>query len=391
MHDRNPQQAAWPNSPSADQPGDDCDELRKIYVEITTDCNLDCGMCIRHAWEDPAGSMAVETFETLLSQVREIPSALVLQLGGFGEPTVHPHFRDFLLGVKEAGLRAELVTNGTTLDEGLLEKLVDLQLDRLIVSIDGEPGRADGVFHPGPNGDVLENLRNLYRLKLLRGRARPEVVVQFVAGRRNIDQLPAVKRLALELGFSGIVVTNLIPHRPELADQILYARWTTATGNSFPSPWNPTVDLPRMDARSEASPVIEQLQMTGTGLRVCGNDLSGGGMRCRFVGEGCVAIGPDGGVSPCLPLLHTYHYYFRGEKRRVLAYRVGNIRQTPLGRIWTSEEYRAFRARVRRFEFSPCIDCGGCELRESNEEDCFANGFPCCGECLWAAGLVQCP
>ena len=86
MRDRSPQQAARPTSSSAD-------ELHKIYVEITTDCNLDCGMCIRHAWEDPPGSMDVETFEALIAQVREIPGVSVLQFGGFGEPTVHPRYR----------------------------------------------------------------------------------------------------------------------------------------------------------------------------------------------------------------------------------------------------------------------------------------------------------
>ena len=59
--------------------------------------------------------------------------------------------------------------------------------------------------------------------------------------------------------------------------------------------------------------------------------------------------------------------------------------------IWADAAFRAFRGRVRRFDFAPCIDCGGCDLRESNEEDCIGDEFPRCGECLWAAGLVQCP
>jgi len=59
--------------------------------------------------------------------------------------------------------------------------------------------------------------------------------------------------------------------------------------------------------------------------------------------------------------------------------------------IWRSEEYRAFGHRVREWRFSPCIDCGGCEFRESNLEDCFGDEFLRCGECLWAAGPVQCP
>jgi MoaA/NifB/PqqE/SkfB family radical SAM enzyme len=114
-------------------------------------------------------------------------------------------------------------------------------------------------------------------------------------------------------------------------------------------------------------------------------------MECRFVSTGCVAIRPEGDVSPCLPLLHTHRYYFRGDPRRTLAYRVGNIHQTPLAQIWAGGEYRAFRDRVRRFEFSPCIDCCGCHFRETNQEDCYGSVFPRCGECLWAAGLVQCP
>lgn len=64
-------------------PASSCtDELRKIYVEITTDCNPDCGMCIRHAWEDPAGTMAVETFEALLEKVRRFEFSPCIDCGG---------------------------------------------------------------------------------------------------------------------------------------------------------------------------------------------------------------------------------------------------------------------------------------------------------------------
>ncbi len=364
---------------------------RKIYLEPTTDCNLSCGMCVRHAWDAGAQSMPRETFALLLAQTRAIPSLSTLQFSGFGEPTVHPEFRAFLLGAREAGLRTELVTNGTALEPELLEALLDLELDKLVVSIDGVDSDGDGAFHPMLDGQVQRNLRDLYCMRLTRHAAKPEVAVQFVASRRNVHQLPEVKRLAQQLGFSSILVSNLVPHTPELADAILYARWTTGRGSTSASPWNPTIDLPRTDPLSPASGVIEQLRSTGSQLKVCGNEFSGGRMHCRFVHEGCLAVAPDGGVSPCLALMHSYNYYFRGEKRRVIAYRVGNVHQTALEDIWQSAEYRAFRERVRQFTFSPCIDCGGCELRESNEEDCFGNDFPCCGACLWAAGLVQCP
>ena len=365
------------------------DPLRKIYLEITSRCNLDCRMCIRRSWETPDSTMSPATFEALMAQLERIPSLQTINFGGFGEPTIHPHFFEFLARVKAAGLCAEVVTNGVRLDGPASERLIDLEVDRLIVSVDGTDG--GGVFHASADHGVPAHLRELYRMKRRRGTGRPEVTIGFVASRRNIHLLPSLKRRAAELGFSSILVTNLVPHTAELADEILYAHWTTTNRDSGARPRSPVVDLPRMDPRSAGAAVIEQLQVAGTHLRVCGNDFSGGRMWCRFVNEGYLAIAPDGRVAPCLPLLHTYSYYFRGELRRMRAWHVGNLHDRELGELWNAAAYREFRERVRRFEFSPCIDCGSCELRASNEQDCYGNGFPSCGECLWAAGLVQCP
>lgn len=123
------------------------DMLQKVYLEVTTDCNLSCGMCMRHSWEDPICSMSSETFEALISQLHQMPSVSTVNFSGFGEPTVHPQFFEFLLKVKEAGLSAGLVTNGTTLEMDVLEELLELELDKLVVSLDGAGSSADASFH----------------------------------------------------------------------------------------------------------------------------------------------------------------------------------------------------------------------------------------------------
>ena len=48
----------------ADRPGrkhrpGQSDTLRKVYVEPTNACNLACATCVRHAWDEPEGSMAI--------------------------------------------------------------------------------------------------------------------------------------------------------------------------------------------------------------------------------------------------------------------------------------------------------------------------------------------
>lgn len=370
--------------------GDDA-APRKAYVELTTACNLDCAMCLRRAFEEPGGEMSLATFRRVVEQCAELPSLATLSFGGYGEPMAHPLFMDFLALAKGARLAVEVVTNGTLLTLERMAELLRFGLDKLVVSLDSVGDAAGRSLHNGTFPQVASSLRELYKMRLERGAGAPEVAIEFVATKRNVAELPALVRLAPQLGFASVLVTNLVPHTPELAEEILYEQWATPARRRLVTPCDPTVELPLMDVRSPASAVAERLRATGARLLVNGADVAGAGPRCRFVAEGRVAIRWDGAVSPCLPLLHSHTYYFRHKPRRIRRYALGNVNEARLRDIWDSHEYRAFRRRVREFAFAPCIECGGCDLRLDNEEDCFGDEFPRCGECLWAAGLVQCP
>ncbi len=104
-----------------------------------------------------------------------------------------------------------------------------------------------------------------------------------------------------------------------------------------------------------------------------------------------MAVGWDGGVNPCLPLLHSNQHYLNGLDRRARRWIVGSLHERSLVDLWHTPDYLDFRARVQAFDFAPCTSCDGCPLSETNEEACFGNGFPTCGGCLWAQGFVQCP
>lgn len=364
---------------------------RKLYVELTTDCNLDCAMCIRHAWEEPEGRMSLDTFTRLLASLTAGPAPLTLSFGGYGEPMTHPRFFEFVKRAKRDGFMVEVFTNGLLLTSAARQQLLSLGVDRLIVSVDGIAPNSSPHLHADSFAEVRKNLVALKQEKLARTMMRPEVVIEFVASRRNIDQLPHLRSLSIHLGFTSIVVTNLVPHTAALANEILYDGIATAPRKRSTSLFVPAVDLPLLDADPAVLAALAPLQRSGSVFRVNGQDVAGAGPRCRFVAEGRLAVGWDGSVSPCLPLLHTHEYFFRGRRRRVRRYRVGNVNHTPFPEIWARAEYAGFRERVRRFEFAPCIDCGSCDFRDTNEQDCMESEFPCCGECLWAAGLIQCP
>ena len=363
----------------------------KVYIELTTDCNMDCPMCIRHSWDSPGGQMSDETFDAIMTQLGDMPSIGTVNFSGFGEPMIHPKFFEFAARAKASGLAVEAITNGLTLDSETINKLIDLPLDRLIVSIDSLSEPAGQTMHAGSFESVSDALRMLYHRRQLRRTDKPELNIEFVATRKNIGQLPQLRQLSLVLGFSRIIVSNLIPQTPEQAEDVLYDASCNVSRGQEVSPWQPCLDMPQMDMCDESNDAIKRMIRTGILLRVNGTNVSGEGPHCRFINEGRFAICSDGAVSPCLALMHSHKYYFRKQAKRIRAYRPGNVNETCLKDIWDSSEYRAFRNRVRKFEFSPCLDCGGCNLRDSNETDCGGDTFPRCGECLWAAGWIQCP
>ena len=363
----------------------------KVYLELTTECNLDCAMCIRHSWADEGGRMSDRTFEAALAGIVDMPSITTVSLSGFGEAMVHPAFWDVLARLKDAGLYVEVISNGLTLDGDAARRLIDLKLDKIIVSVDGVGEQSDQLLHAGLFPTVSNNLKGLNVLRQSLNVTYPEIGLEFVATKRNIHELVKLKRLSWPLGFSTILVTNVIPHTPELAADTLYEHWNTASRTRAASPWAVTVDLPVMDPQAQVGRAIQRLSNGGAKVLVNGAEVLGAPPQCRFITEGRFAIRWDGQVSPCLHLLHEHTYFYRGRAKHVVPYHLGNVTDRALGEIWRSDEYTDFRRRVRDFEFSPCLDCGDCDLRSTNEEDCTDDQHPRCGECLWAAGLIQCP
>jgi MoaA/NifB/PqqE/SkfB family radical SAM enzyme len=126
-------------------------------------------------------------------------------------------------------------------------------------------------------------------------------------------------------------------------------------------------------------------------VRSAGNDPGTANDYCPFVESGSTAIAWHGRVSPCLPLMHTHTTYLDEREHLSRCYVAGTIMEHSLAEIWNDPEYVAFRERVQKFDFAPCLSCGSCEMFDKNEEDCFGNTFPTCGGCLWAQGLIQCP
>lgn len=369
------------------------DTLTKLYVEITTECNLDCQMCIRHGWHEPLGTMPLAVFEDLMRQVRAFDPVPTIHLGGYGEPTFHTHFLDIVRAAKATGARVEMTTNGMLLNLATSEALIEAGMDRIVVSIDGASETCyEDIRTYGDLDFVINNIRTLQHAKVrMVGRhGKPQVGLAFVAMKRNIHELPALPMLATRIGASDISVSNVVPHTPEMEAEILYEKALNSCAYRA-SPWVVDVSLPKFDMNAQMLPIIGDMFHSSNSISLLDASLSARDNYCRFVQQGYSVIRWDGEVSPCLPLLHDHRIYLRHRSSDVSHQSYGSIKQTDLADIWHSEDYAAYRQKVRDFPFSPCTTCGGCDLFAENRFDCSDQSFPVCGRCLWAQGFVQCP
>lgn len=366
--------------------------LTKVYIEPTVACNLDCITCFRNAWEQPIGRMNEETFQVILAGLRELDPIPDVYFGGIGEPLFHPKTIDWIAEVKALGVKVELITNGTTLTERKSQELIDSGLDVIWVSIDGASPETYADVRMGAElPKIINNLRRFAKMRPANHFPKPEIGIAFVAMKRNIADLPKVIKLGKSLKAKYFSVSNVQPATAEMQDDRLYTQ-TMHNIAYLDAPHLPRLSLPKMDFDETTRKALFETFNSQLNITFAGNNWGGASDTCNFIESGTMSIAWTGDVSPCWPLMHTHTSYLHGKPRLSKKHVIGNVTEHSLSDLWSAPDYVAYRERLHNFAFAPCSFCGGCDLSETNEEDCIGNvEFPVCGGCLWAQGIIQCP
>ena len=366
------------------------DNLRKIYIEPTTLCNLDCRTCIRHTWKESQGHMPWEVFESLLDGLTAFPQVRTMSFAGFGEPLFHPRIVDMIRIACERGMRTEITSNALLLTPALVADLVQAGLGQFVVSIDGASDETFGNIRS--NASLREVIKNVKRFQPgLSDEAKQPITigVAFVAMKSNIKELPKIYKIAEYLNASFVLVSNVLPYTAELEKEGLFqlglsARKTTSC--------LPMIMLPKMDWSVHTQTPLATVLRRQPNLRFLDLEIDPHSFNnhCPFIQAESLAVSWDGHISPCVPLLHSYACYARGREKQIKCHHVGQLPDQSLQDIWNEPAYAAFRGRVWKFDFPSCPDCD-CYMADNNEADCQGNPFPVCGDCLWARGIIRCP
>src|SRR6056297_102702 len=366
--------------------------LTKVYVEPTTNCNLNCKTCVRHAWDESLGEMDYSTYNNLINELKDFNTVEKISFWGIGEPLYHDDIVKMIKEAKKLNVETQIITNGLLLDEDMAKGLLEADLDSLVVSIDGTSPETMSNIRLG--ADLKKIIRNVKRFNYLNNnkiRANAEIGIEYVIMKSNINVLKDLRKLAFELGASFVFLTNLLPYTKSMTDEILYSRSISRSKPTNRSPLRPEVYLPPVDLNDEVVKQIAEVMGKTSSISTRQVPFDPHGGHCKFVDEGSIAVNYKGEISPCIALMHSYTCYIREREKHFKGYYLGNINNKELKKIWNDEEFKSFRKKVIEFPFSECTQCSGCDFSKTNEEDCHGNEFPVCGDCLWAKGVIQCP
>ena len=183
-----------------------------VHLEVTRNCNLKCYMC-RESRDEEVKEIGINDldFRILDKMVTFMQNVSHVALFGWGEPLCHPNFEKFIDAVgiikERKGTRllnagspfVNFTTNATLITEDLARRIIKNGVNEIVVSIDSPNEENFNFIRKGANfKKVVANLRMFQELKKQFGVSRPALSIEFVAMRRNIEELPEMIKFAVD-------------------------------------------------------------------------------------------------------------------------------------------------------------------------------------------------
>jgi MoaA/NifB/PqqE/SkfB family radical SAM enzyme len=172
-----------------------------VTFETVSGCNLRCSGCETGSGvlKRQTGLMNTDQFVLALNK---LPSSIFhLNLHAQGEPLLHKSIDHFIRLARQRHMFVSMSTNGTLLDVPTAKNLINAGLNHIIISLDGFDQDSYSAYRAG--GDfttVINNIKELIRLRKKAGRKTPLVEIQTVVTKYNENHLSSIKHIAQNIG-----------------------------------------------------------------------------------------------------------------------------------------------------------------------------------------------
>ena len=316
--------------------------LQAASLRVTMACNLRCKQCYAIAGKKLEDELSLSEIKNLIDQLKELGTIRIFFTGG--EPFARPDILEILKYADQNGFAIYISTNGTLIVPKTTRELKRLRhLRTFQVSLDGLEELHDSIR--GVKGTFKKAIQTIrLGVKELKN---TKITIITTLMKDNISEMEKLLNLALELNVDTFGIVDLYPVKrspkaSEVSVQQKYALFQKLSKIY-------TREKPKKLKIGFLVPpavIPKQLKEVEYGC----------GYVCSF--PSLLGINANGDVAPCDGLLSFKEFI------------LGNIRRTPLKKIWNHPKMRELRAIKPSDLKGVCQRCkyvsfcmGGCRAR----------------------------
>ncbi len=300
----------------------------RLRIELTNECNLRCIFCYKSYFNVEKEHLSMGEFKKLDPFLR---SAKFLTFFTKSEPLLAENLFPAIEHCKDIKAVTYFSTNAIPLTREISEKLVDLGLTFLQVSVNVFGDQYAKVYRGGTIERLEENLKTLSEVKKAKGSDKPHLRLSFCSTKDSVANLDEAIRFAKKHQFSqGVQITPLFAVGDDQKDKTYeadpeffesyYQRGAKLAGELGVPFW--IISDPRKQVYEDPF--------------------------CYDPWES-INIEPNGDVYPCSVSTEV----------------MGNVTKQSIEEIWNGKRYQEFRSKVNTTgpeQNSDCKTCLNCHL-----------------------------
>jgi len=325
-----------------------------IRIDLTYRCNLRCKICFEFGEdvnelikEEKPEKIKELPFGNLISFIEEVRSFKpTLYLSG-GEPLIYTNILELIECIKEKNLYCLINTNGILLKE-FAQALVDLSVDKLVISIDG-PEDAHNLNRGKTFNKIIEGIKYLNSQKRIRKTIFPLIRINSLITPFNSEHLMDMVNIAEELEAESLSFQHPMFANEQMRKSYVEGKRDKAINgiNILGFTYEGSINI---GAILDQAKIIESKKSKLTiyfypsiklgDLHYYYNNLDYEFKKVCYTPWRKVMVTPTGEIGPCV------HYP------------LGNITRDRFKTLWNSPGYRAFRNAIKKNGlFSGCERC----------------------------------
>ncbi len=253
----------------------------ELFLEISNVCDLKCTMCTTFSALSPErflklkdsqrGFLEVEDYSALNTLLEHV---LIVHCFGYGEPTIHPRFKEILTHILDYEVLVDFFTNGMHLTKDLCQLMVERHLFKVVISFSGATKKDyENVYLGGHFETVLEGIARLNEVKKQHNSQYPIIEINSIAFQHQVDSLFEFIDLMANVGVNGIELKSLVTYsdtpqlhghpalmRPEIEGVLLEKakEYAHKKGIQFnPAPFIDSADFNKPETTKNVIPIAE--------------------------------------------------------------------------------------------------------------------------------------